>query len=40
MVRLPAENVTDIEGYQDVSEFIFIVRPQLSIIDDIVKAIG
>lgn len=40
MIRLPVERVTDLEPYKDVHEFVFLVRPELSVIDDIVKAVG
>lgn len=40
MIRLPVERVTDLDPYKDVQEFIFLVRPELNVIEEIVKAIG
>lgn len=40
MVRLPVTKVAEIDSYKDVQEFIFLVRPEMRVIDEIVAAIG
>jgi hypothetical protein len=40
MTRLPIERISDLEQYKDVQEFVFLVRPQLSLVESIVSAIG
>ena len=40
MVRLPVAKVATIEAYKDVQEFIFLVRPELRVIEEIVASIG
>ena len=40
MIRLPVERVAEIDQYKDVQEFIFLVRPHLNVVKDIISAIG
>ena len=40
MVRLPISRVAELDQYKEASEFVFIVRPHLDIVDLIVEAIG
>ena len=39
MIRLPARCVADVDAYKEAQEFVFIVRPHLAVMDQIIEAI-
>ena len=39
MIRLPVKEIARIDQYKEAQEYVFIVRPQLGVMQDIIEAI-